>query len=85
MPPQINQVIARKFYNKSEQLKSRGEKYQFRAISYWKAAKAIENLDRSLDEIYKHGWLVGLQKINGIGNRLAHEIETELKKQKLVQ
>jgi len=79
----INQHIAKKFFARAELLESKGEKYKFRAISYIKAARVIELLDKGLDEIYKHGWLTGLQKIKGVGNRLAHEIENELKKLKL--
>ncbi len=81
----INQEIAALFQAKGDILFVKGDKYKFRALAYSRAAKVIEKLDRSLDEIYAHGWLVGLEKIEGIGNRLAHEIETELKKRGLAK
>jgi len=76
----INRQIARQFYATAEQCEVRGDRYKFRALAYRQAAVALEKLDRGVDEIYRHGWLVGLQKIEGIGNRLAHTIEAELKK-----
>jgi DNA polymerase/3'-5' exonuclease PolX len=82
---ELNKQIASLFFSKANNLTAKGERYKFRAIAYVRAAQAIENLDRGLDEIYQHGWLVGLEKINGIGNRLAHEIETELKKREIIK
>lgn len=76
----FNKSVAKKFYLKAQAMQDKGDKYKFRAITYFKAARAIEGLDKSLIDIYKKGWLVGLQKIKGIGNRLAHEIEAEIKK-----
>ncbi len=76
----INIIIANKFYAKAKMLQEKGDKNKFRSLSYYRAAKAIEGLDKGLDEIYIHSWLVGLQKIKGVGNRIAHDIETELKK-----
>jgi DNA polymerase/3'-5' exonuclease PolX len=76
----VNARIAALFYEKAALLQGKGDRYRFRALAYIRAAQVIERLDRGLDEIYQHGWLVGLEKIEGIGNRLAHEIETILKK-----
>ena len=81
----INQEIAALFQAKADILLAKGDKYKFRALAYSRAARAIEKLERGLDEIYAHGWLVGLEKIEGVGNRLAHEIETELKKRGLAK
>jgi DNA polymerase/3'-5' exonuclease PolX len=81
----INQQVAALFYAKADTLKARGDKYKFRSLAYIRAAQAIAKLDRGLDEIYAHGWLTGLEKIEGIGNRLAHEIETELKRRGLAK
>jgi len=78
---EINRKIVNLFYQKSSVLKNKGDRHKYRALSYYRAARAIERLDKGLDEIYRRGWLAGLQKINGIGNRLAHEIENELKKE----
>jgi DNA polymerase/3'-5' exonuclease PolX len=80
----INNQIAELFRKKAEKLRGKGEKYVFRARAYERAATSIERLDRGVDEIYQHGWLVGVEKIEGVGNRLAHEIETELIKNNLV-
>ncbi|MFA6271896.1 MAG: helix-hairpin-helix domain-containing protein [Patescibacteria group bacterium] len=78
---QFNQVIADKFERKA-QIFFADDKKKFRGLAYHKAAKTIRMLDRSLIDIYASGWLVGIQKIDGIGNRIAHEIETEIKKNK---
>lgn len=75
---QLNKKIAEKFYLKAKEFKECGEKYKYREWAYRKAAWAIDDLKESLASIYKHTWLVGLQRIPGIGNRLAHEIEKEL-------
>jgi len=80
----INNEIAELFYEKARVLESKGERHKYQALSYLRAARAIDGLDRGLDEIYEHGWLVSLQKIKGIGNRIAHDIENELKKRKLI-
>jgi DNA polymerase/3'-5' exonuclease PolX len=73
----INKEIAAVFRLKADKLDISG-KNKFRVISLRKAASALEGLDRGVDEIYKHTWLTGLKKIEGIGNRLAHAIEAEL-------
>ncbi|MBI5037158.1 MAG: hypothetical protein HZC01_00395 [Candidatus Kerfeldbacteria bacterium] len=77
---QLNAEIAEVFSGKAQALQAKGERYKFRSFAYLRAATAIRQLDRGLDDIYQHGWLVGLEKIQGIGNRLAHDIEHELKK-----
>lgn len=75
----INQEIAALFRAKADKLELTG-KNKFRVISLRKAAKALDELNRGVDEIYKKSWLTGLEKIEGIGNRLAHAIEAELLK-----
>ncbi|MFA5070592.1 MAG: helix-hairpin-helix domain-containing protein [Patescibacteria group bacterium] len=75
--PKINYEIAAVFRAKADKQEISG-KNKFRVISLRKAAKALENLNQGADEIYKHTWLTGLEKIDGIGNRLAHAIEAEL-------
>jgi DNA polymerase/3'-5' exonuclease PolX len=77
----FNKKIAEQFENKAQKF-FEDEKKKFKGFAYHKAAKAIRGLDRSLADIYASGWLVGLQKIDGIGNKIAHEIETEIKKNK---
>ncbi len=80
MTSETNQRIANVFLAKAGVLEQKGERYKFRAVAYRRAASALRKLDRGVDEIYAHSWLAGLQKIEGIGNRLAHDIENELKK-----
>lgn len=77
----FNSEIANKFEKKAKDFFD-DEKKKFKGFAYHKAAKIIKELDRSLVDIYAKGWLVGLQKIDGIGNRIAHEIEKEIKKTK---
>lgn len=74
---QLNKKIAGKFYLKAKEYQERGSKYKYREWAYRKAAWAIDDLKESLADIYKHTWLVGIERIPGIGNRLAHEIERE--------
>lgn len=76
---QLNKKIAEKFYFKARDYQDAGPKYKFREWAYRKAAWAIDDLKESLADIYKHTWLVGIERIPGIGNRLAHEIEKEIK------
>ena len=80
-PLYFNKLVADKFEKKA-QVFFDDEKKKFRGFAYNKAARAIRELDNSLIEIYSKSWLGGIQKINGIGNKLAHEIETEIKKNK---
>lgn len=74
----INKKIAEKFHLKARELQETGGNH-YKEWAYRKAAWQIDDLKQSLYDIYKRSWLVGLQKIKGIGNRLAHEIETYLK------
>jgi len=74
----FNKEMAAKFYQRARDLKESGGN-SYKEWAYRKAAWAIDDLDQSLIDIYQKSWLVGIQKINGIGNRLAHEIEKEIK------
>lgn len=81
MEIKLNTEIARYFRSKAESLKQKeGEKYHFRAYAYTKAADAIDGLSESLEDMYKRSWIAGMQKIDGIGPRIARDIEGELKK-----
>ncbi|PIY97121.1 MAG: radical SAM protein [Candidatus Kerfeldbacteria bacterium CG_4_10_14_0_8_um_filter_42_10] len=75
----LNKEVAAKFYQRARDIQESGEN-RYKEWAYRKAAWAIDDLNESLADIYKKGWLVGLQKIEGIGNRLAHEIEKEIRK-----
>jgi len=74
----INKEIAADFYLKAREFEY-DLKNRYKVWAYRKAAWALDELDRGVDEIYKKSWLTGLQKIEGVGNRLAHAIENELK------
>jgi len=79
MPKDINREIASVFRSKAQALKQKtGEKYFYRARAYEQAADAIEKLDESLEDMYRRSWIKGIQKIEGIGNRLSRDIEREL-------
>ncbi|MFC1687396.1 helix-hairpin-helix domain-containing protein [Patescibacteria group bacterium] len=81
MAIKLNTDIACYFRSKAEKLKQKeGEKYYFRAHAYSQAANAIDNLEESLEDMYKRSWIAGMQKIEGIGPRIARDIEGELKK-----
>ncbi len=82
---QFNNSMIKLFQEKIEQLRGRGEQYRYRAFAYERAAQSIRSMEVGLDEIYRRGWLRDLEKIDGIGNRLAHEIEQELKKNNLIK
>lgn len=84
-PPKLhlNKKMAEKFYLKAKDYQGQ-PKNRYREWAYRRAARAVDDLEESLADIYKHTWLVGLQRIPGIGNRLAHEIERELKNYNLV-
>lgn len=76
----FNKKMAEKFYLKAREIQEQGGNH-YKEWAYRKAAWAIDDLEESLVDIYNRSWLVGLQKIEGIGNRLAHEIEKEIKKE----
>lgn len=80
-PLPLNAQIAEMFREKAVRLEAKGdERHFFRARAYRRAADAIDSLDESLEDMYKRSWIAGMQKIDGIGNRIAHDIERELKR-----
>lgn len=54
-----------------------------KAFAYKKAAKSILSLKEELEEIYKREGSLGLEKLKGIGKRMAKKIEEFLKKGKI--
>lgn len=74
----FNKRVAAQFYYKARDLQESGAN-RYKEWAYRKAAWAIDDLEESLEDIYEKTWLVGLQRIPGIGNRLAHEIEKYIK------
>jgi len=59
------------------------EEVAFRPQAYERAAVALENLDRSVAEIYKKEGLKGLDKIPGVGQSIAKKIEEYIKTGKI--
>jgi hypothetical protein len=55
----------------------------FKPAAYKKAAKAIENLQEDLKEVYKKEGLGGIRKIPGVGKSIALKIEEYLKNGKI--
>lgn len=76
-----NKKIVKILYEIEEYLTIKG--VEFKPQAYQKAAKAIENLDKELSEIYKKEGLKGLEKIKGVGKSIAKKIEEYLKKRKI--
>ena len=75
----INREIAELFRQKAEQFRSKqGESSFFRARAYTRAADAIDHLEESLSDMYRRSWIAGMQQIDGIGPRIARDIEREL-------
>lgn len=71
---QINKKIAGKFYLKARKLQLSG-KEQYKEWSYRKAAWALDDLDKSIGDIFERESFEGLLKIKGIGKSLAGEIQ----------
>lgn len=71
-----NQKIVKILYKIAELLDIKGIKFKPKA--YRKAAKAIENLDLDIREIYKKEGLKGLENIEGIGKSISKKIEEYL-------
>jgi hypothetical protein len=55
----------------------------FKPPAYRKAAKAIENLEEEVAQIYKKGGLKAILKIPGVGKSIGKKIEEYLKKGKV--
>lgn len=75
---QINKKIAEKFYLKARELQLSGQG-GFKEWAYRKAAWALDDLEKSIKEIYQKEGMEGLLKIKGIGKNLAGQIEEFLK------
>jgi DNA polymerase (family 10) len=67
-----NQEIARIFYEIADILEIK--KIQWKPRAYRKAAKSIESLAKDVEDIYKDGGIKELEKIQGIGERLAKKV-----------
>ena len=76
-----NQKIAQLLYEIEELLNVKGVAYKPRA--YRRAAKALENLEKDVSEIYQKGGLKSLEEISGVGKSIAKKIEEYLKTKKI--
>ena len=68
-----NADIAAIFYSIADILEI--QRVQWKPIAYRKAARTIESLSEDIEEIYKKGGLKALERIPGVGERLARKIE----------
>jgi len=79
----LNLEIARIFYEMADILELLNTPWKPRA--YRKAAKALETLEISVEEIYEKRGLRGLEEIPGIGERLAKKIEQYIKTRRITE
>jgi DNA repair photolyase len=70
---QTNRSVAEKFYLEARELQLSGAD-NFRAWAYRKAARALDDLDRNVEDIYQEKGLEGLKAISGVGESLAKKI-----------
>ena len=70
---QTNRRIAAKFYLEARELQLSGAD-NFRVWAYRKAAWALDDLDRNVEDIYHEKGLEGLKTISGVGESLAKKI-----------
>lgn len=68
----VNKKLSNIFYHMADLLELMGSIWESRA--YQKAAKTIETMSTSVDDIYRKDGLNGLKKIPGIGESLAKKI-----------
>ncbi len=59
------------------------EEVEWKPRAYRNAARAIDNLDREIEDIYKEGGLKSLKEIEGIGESIAEHIEEYINKGKV--
>ncbi len=79
---QINRKIAEKFYLEAREMQLSGAG-GYREWAYRKAAWALDDLVRSVEDIFCHKGLEGLKAIQGIGDSLAKKIEACINDKKL--
>lgn len=70
---QINRRIAEKFYLEAREMQLTGAG-GYREWAYRKAAWALDDLDRSVEDIFSQQRLEGLKTIQGVGESLAKKI-----------
>lgn len=77
--PELNREIAGYLNAQADKMIKSG-KDKFKVLAYQKAARAINQESRNLWGVYRSGGLKALQKIKGIGPRLAWVIVAQIKK-----
>ena len=76
-----NQELAQIFYEIANFLDL--EESAFRPRAYRKAGTVLETLDEDIEDIYRKGGVVALEKLSGIGKSIAEKIEEYLVKGKI--
>jgi len=76
--PDLNDKIAKHLYAKADEMEVQG-KNKFRVIAFRKAARSVRTESRNLWGVYRSGGLKALEKIPGIGHRIAWEIVNQFK------
>lgn len=74
---QVNKKTAEKFYLKAREMQMSG-KGGHREWAYRKAAWALDDLEESIEKIYRDKGISGVMEIKGIGKSLANKIENFL-------
>jgi len=72
-----NQDIAKKLYQIANLLAIKD--VRFEPIAYRRAARSVEDESQDLKKLYKLGGIGSLQKIDGVGKGISHNIEYMLK------
>ena len=76
-----NQELARIFYEIAEFLEMEG--VAFKPYAYQRASITLENLEESVEKVYKTGGIKALEEIPGIGRSIAQKIEEYLRTGKI--
>ena len=76
-----NKIIAKIFNDIADLLDLKGA--AFKPTAYRKAARALDNLEKDIAEIYKEKGTKGIKEIQGVGKSIAEKIEEYLKKQRI--
>ena len=72
-----NQDVAKKLYQIANLLDIKD--VRFEPIAYRRAARSVEDESQDLNKLYKLGGIDSLQKIDGVGKGISHNIEYMLK------
>ena len=76
--PNLNREIAKHLIAKAGEMEKQG-KNKFRVIAFRKAARSVRIETRNLWGVYRSGGLKALEKMPGVGHRIAWEIVNQFK------